>query len=121
MKSLGTQASIYTFLLLLGFGVSTDYCGVYTCTGPLPLGQCDDLPCIETRKCLCLQGTTTSQIGQSTGSGSVKVFSTTDCTGNYEVIPENSYINNAQWVNSISYGPGGSSVMYGNCHDNWDD
>ncbi|KAJ2956750.1 hypothetical protein NQZ79_g7411 [Umbelopsis isabellina] len=120
-KSLRIQTSIYALLLLLRFGICAEYCGVYTCTGPLPQGQCDDLPCVESRKCLCLKGTTTWQIGQSTGAGTVKMFSTTDCTGNYEVVPTNSYISNAQWVNSISYGPSGSSAMYGDCGINWDD
>ncbi|KAF9912379.1 hypothetical protein EC991_011071 [Linnemannia zychae] len=39
-------------------------------------------------------------------SGSdVKLFSTTDCTGNYATVKDDVY--NAQWVNSISYGKSG--------------
>jgi len=57
------------------------------------------------RTCYCLTNTQTASIRDANG-GDIKVFSTSDCTGNYGT-PSNGIVNNAQWVNSISFGKGG--------------
>ncbi|KAF9213581.1 hypothetical protein CPC16_006158 [Podila verticillata] len=57
------------------------------------------------RWCYCLSKTQTSKIdGRS--AGDVKLFSTTDCTGNYAT-GTGKVTSNAQWVNSVSFGKGG--------------
>ena len=70
-------------------------------------------PCSK-RICQCLSGTQTNKI-ENTAGGLVRVFSTTDCTGNYDTIAAGSTISNAQWVNSVSFGPSGTSYVVGNC------
>lgn len=69
-----------------------------------------------TRPCICLASTQTATIKGING-GDIKVFSTADCTGNYQVIGSNKGISNAQWVNSISFGASGSSTGPGTCPD----
>lgn len=59
------------------------------------------------RECICLSETQTSIIYGSKG-GIVRAFSSTDCTGNYDVITTS--LSSAQWVNSISFGQSGSST-----------
>ncbi|KAF9318242.1 hypothetical protein BG003_011636 [Podila horticola] len=39
--------------------------------------------------------------------GDIKLFSTSDCTGNYQTLGSNSEAKNTQWVNSFSYGKSG--------------
>ncbi|GJJ76050.1 hypothetical protein EMPS_08409 [Entomortierella parvispora] len=70
-----------------------------------------------TRPCICLASTQTATIKGING-GNIKVFSSVDCTGNYQTIGSNSAISNAQWVNSISFGASGSSSGPGSC-PNW--
>jgi hypothetical protein len=72
-----------------------------------------DSPCAK-RVCQCLSGTQTNKI-KNTSGGLVRVFSTTDCTGSYETIAAGSTISNAQWVDSVSFGPSGTSYVVGNC------
>ncbi|KAG0332894.1 hypothetical protein BG000_009646 [Podila horticola] len=68
------------------------------------------------RPCICLASTQTATIGDING-GDIKVFQSADCTGNFQKIPRNEAINNAQWVNSMSFGPSGSSRDPGPCGD----
>jgi len=70
-----------------------------------------------TRPCICLASTQTATI-KGVNGGDIKVFSTVDCTGNFQTIGSNSAISNAQWVNSISFGASGSSTGPGSC-PNW--
>lgn len=60
----------------------------------------------STRVCWCLKNTQTASITGDNG-GLIRAFSSSDCTGNYDTIGSNSGINNAQWVNSISFGASG--------------
>jgi len=62
----------------------------------------------NTRVCWCLKNTQTASITGSNG-GLIRAFSTSDCTGNYDTIGTNSNINNAEWVNSISFGASGAA------------
>ncbi|KAF9923951.1 cytochrome c1 [Linnemannia zychae] len=56
----------------------------------------------DQRGCACLSKTQTAQIMGQDG-GDVKLFSTSDCTGNYaNGSGKTTY--NAQWVNSVSFG-----------------
>ena len=66
------------------------------------------------RVCQCFSGTQTNKL-KNTSGGTVKAFSTTDCTGNYDTIAVGSTISNAQWVNSVSLGPAGTSYQVGTC------
>lgn len=59
------------------------------------------------RTCYCLTNTQTASIRDING-GSIRVFSKSDCTGNYGTTT-NGVVDNAQWVNSISFGKGGIS------------
>lgn len=68
------------------------------------------------RICRCFEGTQTAKIVNTNG-GTVKAFSTTDCTGNYDTIAAGSSISNAQWVNSVSFGPSGTSYVQGTCNN----
>ncbi|KAF9114345.1 hypothetical protein BGX30_006627, partial [Mortierella sp. GBA39] len=63
------------------------------------------------RWCYCLSKTQTAIIYDN-GGGSTKLFSTSDCTGNYAMgTGETTY--NAQWVNSVSFGPEGIPSTWG--------
>ncbi|ORX52829.1 hypothetical protein DM01DRAFT_1408152 [Hesseltinella vesiculosa] len=67
------------------------------------------------RLCACLANTQSHTICGNNG-GTIKVFSTSDCSGNFATVASNGCINNAEWVNSISTGPAtGSSTMCGKC------
>ncbi|KAG0025371.1 hypothetical protein BGZ81_007208 [Podila clonocystis] len=61
-----------------------------------------------TRQCVCLKNTQTASIRGQSG-GVIKLFSTNDCTGNYQTLGSDKTANNAQWVNSASWGKGGIS------------
>lgn len=74
----------------------------------------------SSRQCACLTNTQTAQIENISG-GTVKTFSSSDCTGNYGTISLGSTINNAQWVNSVSFGPSGSSAGPHCCDDLWNE
>ncbi|KAF9969738.1 hypothetical protein BGZ73_007763 [Actinomortierella ambigua] len=69
------------------------------------------------RPCICLASTQTNTIGGMNG-GNIKLFWSNDCTGRYNVLGSNSGITGAQWVNSMSFGPSGSSLSPGTC-PNW--
>ncbi|KAF9926349.1 hypothetical protein FBU30_004046, partial [Linnemannia zychae] len=58
------------------------------------------------RKCYCVKNTQTYKI-YTGASSNARVFSSSDCTGNYDTVT--SYISGAQWVNSISIGKAGIS------------
>ncbi|KAF8951391.1 hypothetical protein BGZ46_003997 [Entomortierella lignicola] len=71
------------------------------------------------RACWCVKNTQTGSITGVNG-GNIKLFSTSDCTGNYQTIGSNSEASNTQWVNSFSFGASGvsSSGPDGYC-PNW--
>jgi hypothetical protein len=56
------------------------------------------------RYCICLSKTQTARIDGVYGVN-VKLFSTSDCTGNYA--NGKTITDNAQWVNSVSFGASG--------------
>ncbi|KAF9921395.1 hypothetical protein FBU30_008615 [Linnemannia zychae] len=58
------------------------------------------------RVCICIKNTQTAKIYNRDG-GNVKLFSTSDCTGNYVTLGIVDYQYNAQWVNSFSMGKAG--------------
>ncbi|KAF9111965.1 hypothetical protein BGX27_004186 [Mortierella sp. AM989] len=55
------------------------------------------------RQCFCVKNTQTGSI-QGDNGGDIKLFSTTDCTGNFQKLGSNSKVSNTQWVNSFSLG-----------------
>ncbi|KAF9301501.1 hypothetical protein BGZ74_006638 [Mortierella antarctica] len=57
----------------------------------------------EERSCWCVKNVQTGSITGVNG-GKIKLFSTTDCSGNYQTLEGNSKVSNTQWVNSFSYG-----------------
>ncbi|KAF9948207.1 hypothetical protein BGZ72_009852 [Mortierella alpina] len=72
-------------------------------------GKSEELAVPRTKRaCVCLKNTQTARIMNYSGGDSVvKVFSSTDCTGNFATVTDNIY--NAQWVNSMSFGRSGIS------------
>ncbi|KAK3804849.1 MAG: hypothetical protein J3Q66DRAFT_361650 [Benniella sp.] len=60
----------------------------------------------NTRYCICVKNTQTGSI-QGKNGGNIKLFKTTDCTGEYQTLGSNSKAINTQWVNSFSYGESG--------------
>ncbi|KAK3848459.1 MAG: hypothetical protein J3R72DRAFT_429074 [Linnemannia gamsii] len=58
----------------------------------------------DQRYCLCISGTQTAQIDGRSG-GQVRLFSKSDCTGNFA--DGGGVTKNAQWVNSVSFGKSG--------------
>ncbi|KAG9319175.1 hypothetical protein KVV02_007295 [Mortierella alpina] len=56
--------------------------------------------------CICLKNTQTDKI-YNRNAKDVKLFSSTDCTGNYSPLVIGKTQNNAQWVNSASIGKSG--------------
>ncbi|KAG0226901.1 hypothetical protein BGW42_003304 [Actinomortierella wolfii] len=58
------------------------------------------------RACFCLKNTQTKSL-RGKGAGNVKLFWSSDCTGNYNVMGSNGFVDNAFWVNSISIGRSG--------------
>ncbi|KAG0012820.1 hypothetical protein BGZ81_001359 [Podila clonocystis] len=62
------------------------------------------------RECYCISQTSTYRIDGDRG-GDVKLFSSSDCTGNYAAGTKENY--NAQWVNSISFGKSGIPSVWG--------
>ncbi|KAF9090359.1 hypothetical protein BGX27_002283 [Mortierella sp. AM989] len=59
-----------------------------------------------TRVCICLKNIQTGSI-QGNAGGDIKLFQSTDCTGNFQKLGSNSKLTNTQWVNSISFGKSG--------------
>ncbi|KAF9216576.1 hypothetical protein BGZ59_009087 [Podila verticillata] len=60
----------------------------------------------EDRFCLCLKNTQTATIS-GVSAGTIRLFSSSDCTGNYQTIYEDDKTGNAYWVNSVSWGKSG--------------
>ncbi|KAF9969737.1 hypothetical protein BGZ73_007762 [Actinomortierella ambigua] len=69
------------------------------------------------RLCYCVRDTSTYRIDGDRG-GDVKLFSTTDCTGNYAAGTKENI--NAQWVKSISFGKSGISSKKESSKCDWD-
>ncbi|KAF9154351.1 hypothetical protein BG015_001194 [Linnemannia schmuckeri] len=60
----------------------------------------------DNRSCICLKNTQTAKIFNR-DAADMKLFSTSDCTGNYSQLERGATRNNAQWVNSVSMGKSG--------------
>ncbi|KAG0093911.1 hypothetical protein BGZ93_008781 [Podila epicladia] len=63
-----------------------------------------------TRTCFCTKNVQTGWIKGNNG-GDIKLFSSNDCTGNFQTLGTNERVNNAQWVNSVSFGKSGISSV----------
>ncbi|KAF9560862.1 hypothetical protein EC968_005979 [Mortierella alpina] len=64
------------------------------------------------RLCFCLRTTQTSKI-KNEDCGDVKLFSTSDCEGNFVQLGRGKTQSNTEWVNSVSFGDSGkASKMY---------
>ncbi|KAF9574682.1 hypothetical protein EC968_005913 [Mortierella alpina] len=68
------------------------------------------------RRCYCLSKTQTNKIDGRYG-GDVKLFSTSNCSGNYA--SGNRVTSNAQWVNSVSAGASGIPSVQFSTKCNW--
>ncbi|KAI8059142.1 hypothetical protein BC940DRAFT_314338 [Gongronella butleri] len=66
------------------------------------------------RKCVCVKNFKTAVVENDSG-GVVRMFSTSDCTGNYATLGYKQDQINAYWVNSVSFGPSGTSVGPSGC------
>ncbi|KAF9981053.1 hypothetical protein BGZ65_004372 [Modicella reniformis] len=62
------------------------------------------------RQCYCLSNTLSITI-YGKGGGLIQAYSSNNCSGGYQVIGSDSELGNAQWVNSISFGPGGVNTL----------
>ncbi|KAF9096609.1 hypothetical protein BGX29_008517 [Mortierella sp. GBA35] len=73
----------------------------------------------SSRACWCVRNTQTGSI-KGVNGGNIKLFSSSDCTGNYQTIESNGIAKNTQWVNSFSMGASGvpSDGPDGHC-PNW--
>ncbi|KAI9307063.1 hypothetical protein BJ944DRAFT_238194 [Cunninghamella echinulata] len=71
------------------------------------------------RVCHCLKNVNTHKIYPATTAGVFRLFSTTDCTGNYQTMT--AMVDNAEWVNSVSFGPSGTSVGPWGCPSTYPD
>jgi len=60
----------------------------------------------DARWCECLSNTQTAKI-RAENAGVVRLFSSTDCPGKFQTLGSDDTIENAQWVNSVSWGKGG--------------
>lgn len=60
------------------------------------------------RVCYCVKNTQTGSISTYKGNNA-RFFSSSDCTGNFQAVKDASWIENTQWVNSISVGKAGIS------------
>ncbi|KAF9974335.1 hypothetical protein BGZ73_002254 [Actinomortierella ambigua] len=60
------------------------------------------------RICGCLKNTQSKTL-RGVGAGQVKLFWSSDCTGNYNTMGSGGTLNSAYWVNSISFGKSGIS------------
>ncbi|KAI9306184.1 hypothetical protein BJ944DRAFT_238980 [Cunninghamella echinulata] len=109
---------VFLFLVVSGYSiaVSAVYYNVPYCSG----GACAFLTSFTNKRiCACMSGTRTEEINYDQ-SGVLKLFSTSDCTGNYQQVYKGQSVKNAMWVNSISFGPAGTSVMDGEgCEAPW--
>lgn len=70
------------------------------------------------RECYCLKNTQTNYIHNWQG-GIVKLFSSTDCTGNYDTLGSDKILQPAYWVNSMSLGREGKSTGPFYCGDHF--
>lgn len=41
------------------------------------------------------------------GGGLIQAYASKDCKGGFQVVGSHTQLDNAQWVNSVSIGPGG--------------
>ncbi|KAG0309747.1 hypothetical protein BGZ97_012984 [Linnemannia gamsii] len=60
----------------------------------------------DNRSCICLKNTQTAKI-LNRDAADMKLFSTSDCTGNFSQLGKGKTQINAQWVNSVSMGKSG--------------
>ncbi|KAF9155642.1 hypothetical protein BG015_009087 [Linnemannia schmuckeri] len=58
------------------------------------------------RSCFCVKNVQTAKI-RNVDVGDAKLFSTKDCTGNFSKLSKGDTRENAQWVNSFSFGDSG--------------
>ncbi|KAF9903596.1 hypothetical protein EC991_003508 [Linnemannia zychae] len=74
----------------------------------------------EGRSCACMKNTQTGTI-KGVNGGLIRLFRSTDCTGDYDILGSNSQLNNANWVNSISFGQAGipSDHLWYGCPNMW--
>ncbi|KAF9974631.1 hypothetical protein BGZ73_001894 [Actinomortierella ambigua] len=72
----------------------------------------------QDRQCFCLKNTQTNIIKGING-GDIKLFWSSNCKGDYNILGSNSQISGAQWVNSVSLGASGKPSYYDGFCPNW--
>ncbi|KAG0042887.1 hypothetical protein BGZ83_012063 [Gryganskiella cystojenkinii] len=95
---------MHKLLLLLGLCTATALAQTswsFSCTNNR--GTTVTAPVSGKRVCICLKTSQTAKLGNVNG-GTMKLFSTDDCTGNFVQLAKGKTQNNAQWVNSASVG-----------------
>ncbi|KAF9373254.1 hypothetical protein CPB97_000698 [Podila verticillata] len=98
---------VKTILLLLGLCSIGAFAQTWSFQVTNNAGKTASVP-IEGYKrfCVCLETTQTAKIKNTNGEV-MKLFSTTDCTGNFSVLTKGNTQSNSQWVNSASVGVDG--------------
>ncbi|KAF9178346.1 hypothetical protein BGZ51_004753 [Haplosporangium sp. Z 767] len=97
---------MHKLLLLLGLCTIGAFAQTWSFSCTNNRGTTVNNPVIGKRVCICLKTSQTAKL-KNTNGGDMKLFSTTDCTGNYVQLAKGKTQNNAQWVNSASVGQSG--------------
>ncbi|KAK3830132.1 MAG: hypothetical protein JOS17DRAFT_197830 [Linnemannia elongata] len=108
---LSSQHSRYRFIkmvkslfLLTAFLTSSAFANYYVAIWNNALKNTELMVTRDRRRCVCLKNTQTYRI-MNFSQSDVKLFRSTDCTGNYDTVEGDIY--DAQWVNSMSWGKSG--------------
>ncbi|KAI8063174.1 hypothetical protein BC940DRAFT_307749 [Gongronella butleri] len=97
--------------LVLAYAIASCSATYYDVAYTTQAGNTYCLPVVTRRTCVCVKNVQTHTIGDS-GNGITRLFSSTDCTGAYSEVHSAS---NTEWVNSVSYGPSGTSIGPSGC------
>ncbi|KAG0239521.1 hypothetical protein BGW41_007628 [Actinomortierella wolfii] len=98
------RSIVLLLALVATVALAADYDWIFSITNNKK--QVTRVPVAGKRHCVCLKYSQTAKI-TNIDAGVMKLFSTTDCTGNFAVLKKGSTRSNAQWVNSASVGVDG--------------
>ncbi|KAG0234615.1 hypothetical protein BGW42_006366 [Actinomortierella wolfii] len=98
------RSIVLLLALVATVALAVDYDWIFSITNNKK--KVTKVPVIGRRLCICLKNSQTAKI-TNIDAGVMKLFSTTDCTGNFAVLKKGSTRSNAQWVMSASVGVDG--------------
>lgn len=99
---------MHKLLLLLGLCTVGALAQTWSFSCTNNRGTTVNAPVVGKRVCICLETSQTAKLTNTNG-GDMKLFSTSDCTGNFVQLAKGKTQSNAQWVNSASVGQSGIS------------